>query len=358
MPALDFDDLRRAVRKGELRPAYYFHGHEDLLKDDALRDVLGAVLEPTTRDFNLDRRRAGDLSADEFHTLTQTPPMLARRRAVVITEAEALQQRRTRMQALRAAVLQYLAHPAPDTVLILVQSGTADERDGRPDADLARLASAVAFDALPPERLRRWIRHRAGQEGLNLDEAAAAHLHEAVGDDLAQLAAEIAKLRSAVGDRPATADDVSLLVGVRRGETVHDFMDAVTARRTPEAAAMVPHLLDAPGASGVRLVSGLATALVGVALARALLDRGGGPGAVGRELVSAMETARPAGLRGWREEANRWVRDASAWTAVELDAALAELLRADRRLKGTTLGGDAAIVTETVLALAGAGTPT
>ncbi len=351
MPPLDFDAFRRALKRGEIAPSYYLHGPEELLKDDALRDLLAVAVEAGTRDFNLDRRRAADLTVDDFSTLVLTPPMMAERRAVVLTDVEVLQQRRPRAQAVRAALLGYLAQPSPETVLVLVQAG-----DDKADAELVRVATAVAFIPLRPEKLAKWIRHRAEREGVALDDDGARLLHAAVGDDLAQLAAELAKLRGAVGDRAATAGDVADLVGVRRGETVPDFVDAVTARRFHDAVGMLRHLLEGPGSSGVRLVSSLGTSLVGVALARAMLDRGATPVAAARDLSTTLQSARPMNLRRWPDEADRWVRDAAAWTADDLDAALALLLKADRRLKGTSLGGDVGIVSDAVLAIAGAAT--
>ena len=139
MPSLDFDAFRKSVKKGDILPAYYLHGDEDLLKDDSLRDLLAAAIDPATRDFNLDRRRCADLTADDFATLAQTPPMMGPRRAVVLTEAEAMQQKRPRAQALHAAVVDYLGNPATDTLLVLVQS--AGEK---PDTDFARLTASVA----------------------------------------------------------------------------------------------------------------------------------------------------------------------------------------------------------------------
>src|SRR3972149_2395081 len=174
MPALDFDAFLRSLKRGEILPAYYFHGDEDLLKDDAVRDLLAAALDPPPRAFNLDRRRGPELTAQDFTTLALTPPVLTARRAVVIGEAEALQQRRPEGQALRAAVVGCLERPSPETLLILVQSP-----DEKPDAELARRAASVAFRALPPERIRRWIQHRAQAEGLEIDDDGAPHPHAA-----------------------------------------------------------------------------------------------------------------------------------------------------------------------------------
>ncbi len=347
MPGRSFDALQRSLAKGEVRPVYYLFGDEDLLKDGAVRDVLALAVEEPTRDFNLDRRRAPELSADEFRSLVETPPMLAARRGVVLTEVECLQQKRARQQALRAAVLAYVAHPAPDTVLVLVQSSGT-----KPDPDLQRAGHGVDFELLEPARVVRWIHHHAQKEhGLTVEEDAARLLQGAVGDDLAQIAAEIAKLAAAAGGRSVTAQDVSDLVGVREGETVGEFLDAVTGRRFTAAAAMIPGLLLAPGTTGVRLVTALGTALVGLALARAHLDAGASASAAAERVYQALDAARPMGLRNWREEATRWVADAAGWTASEVDAGLSAALRADVRLKDTKVSGEAEIVTEAVLSL-------
>jgi len=346
MPGRSFDALQRALNKGEIQPVYYLFGDEELLKDDAVRRIVALAVDATARDFNLDRRRAPELSADEFRSLVETPPMLTARRCVVLTEVECLQQKRPRQQALRTAVTGYLARPSPETVLVLVQ--TAGEKL---DPGLEHGSTAVDFQILEPARILRWIHHRAGETGLTLEVDAARLLQEAVGDDLPQLAAELVKLGGAISGRPVTAADVADLVGVRHGETAGDFLDAVSGRRFAAAAAMVPRLLAGPGTTGVRLVSSLGTVMIGLALARVHLDGGESRSAARERVFRTIQAVRPPGLRNWGEEAARWVDDAANWTAEELEAGLAALLRADTRLKSTAVSGEAEIVAEAVLSM-------
>jgi DNA polymerase-3 subunit delta len=348
MRALNFDELWRALRKGVIHPVYYLYGDEEMLKDEAVRELLALGVEEATRDFNLDRRRAPELAADDFHALVHTPPMMAPRRGVLITEVEYLLQKKPKAQALRTAILAYAAQASPETLLVLVQSA-----GDKPDPALAKLSREVALDPLPPDRLAGWIRREAEKLKLALDEGANQHLIATVGSDLPILSAELAKLAAAVEGRVATADDVADLVGVRHGETLFDFVDAVTARHGVAAAEMTPRILEAPGVTGVRLVATLSTALVGVALARALLDEGTSRGAVEGRLLGAMKEARLWGLRDFRLEAERWTRDAALWTLAELEAAIADLLRADRRLKNTKVAGAAEVLQEALLAMAG-----
>jgi DNA polymerase-3 subunit delta len=346
MPGRTYDELRRSLAKGDLQPAYYLHGDDEFLKDAAVHQIVALAVDEGTRDFNFDRRRAPDLAAEEFQSLVETPPMMAARRGVVVTEVECLQQRRPRQQALRSAVTGYLKRPSPETVLVLVQ--TAGEK---PDAALQDGTCSVDVAPLPPERVGRWIQHHAKELGLAIEADAARHLQAAVGEDLQQLSAELAKLAAATAGKTATVADVADLVGVRTGETVYDFVDAVSGRRFPAAAAMVPGLIASPGTSGVRLLAALGTVLVGLALARARLDQRDAPGPAAARVLNAMLAARPMGLRPWTEEAPRWVRDAAGWTAAELDTGLTALLRADARLKDTRLAGEAEVVIEAVLSL-------
>jgi len=348
MPGRSFDALQRSLAKGEVQPVYYFFGDEELLKEEAVRRIMEIAVEESTRDFNLDRRRAPELSADQFRSLVETPPMLAARRCVVLTEVECLQQKRPKPQSLRAAVLGYLARSSPETVLVLVQSAGT-----KADPGLERGATPVDFEVLEPARVLKWIHHHAKEKagGLVLEDAAARLLQEAVGDDLPRLASELAKLAAATQGRAVTVADVADLVGVHNGETAGSFVDAVTGRQFTVAAAMVPGLLASPGSSGVRLIASLGTALIGLALARSHLDAGDSRATAQDRVFRAIQATRPFGLRNWGDEAARWVKDAAHWTGEELDQGLAALLRADTRLKSTAVSGEEQIVAEAVLSL-------
>lgn len=348
MGALSLDELSRSLEKGAFDPAYYLYGDEDVLKDEAIRALADAALDPATRDFNLDQRAAGELDLETLNALVNTPPMLASRRLVVVRGVGELRRR----PKAREWLARYLDAPNPSTVLVLVQAaGEAAE------ADLAGRATAVEAERLAPERAARWVARRAGELGLQLEAEAVELLLVAAGTgtggaELSVLARELEKLAGLAAGRPATGADVAALVGVRHGETVHDLVDAVLERRTVAAARLVEPVLEQAGVTGVRVVSALGTALVGTALAGAELDAGVPrsrlPDVVFRHLVAA----RPFGLRPWKEESGRWARWAEHWSGAELARALRLALEADRALKSSTVSDDRGILTGLVLAIA------
>src|SRR5207244_4855100 len=181
MGALTFDALLRSLKQGAPDPVYYLHGEEDVLKDEAVRVLLERAVDPAARDFNLDQRTAADLDPEAFNALVNTPPILAATRAVVLRGMEQLR----KTAKVRQELLHYLDSPNPSTVLVLVH-GTPEP----PDAELLRRATAVEVAALPPERVERWMTHRAKQLGFTLTPEAGELLLASVGNDLSGLARE------------------------------------------------------------------------------------------------------------------------------------------------------------------------
>jgi len=343
-PQLTLDALLRGLKKGAPDPVYLLHGDEDVLKDEAVRALLDAAVDPGARDFNYDARFAADLDPEVFHALVNTPPMLAERRAVVLRGVEQLGKRKSK---LRDELVRYLGAPNPTTLLVLVTGAGED-----PDPELARRATSVALAALEPERVPRWIAHYAAKLRLTLEPEAVDLLIAAVGNDLSALARELEKIATLAGDRPATAADVTALVGVRRSETVHDLVEAALERRAARAAQLIEPVLEQAGMSGVRIVTLLGTHLVGTALAHA--ERARGSGRLEDTVFRHLLAARPHGLRGYKDEAARWARWSGLWTAADLSAALRATVGADRALKGTTITDERGIVTQLVLSFAAA----
>jgi DNA polymerase-3 subunit delta len=352
MGELTADTLFRQITKGAIDPVYYLHGDEDILKDEAVRAIADRVLDAAMRAFNLDQPDTAGLDAERLHALLNTPPMLAERRVVVLRAVKDLQ----RKPRVREALLRYLAAPSADTVLVMVDPAPDPAREKSTGKDLAAdfppTVSRVTMDRLPPERVLRWIAHRAGPLGITLDEAAATHLAGALDHELGPIAQELEKLAVAVSGRPVTRADVEGLIGIRHGETLQDFVAAALERRAGVAARLVGPVLARSGVSGVRMVTALGTALLGTAIARAELDRGTPPARAEHGVFRQIMASRPMGLPQWKAAAAQWVRWARGWRAAELRRALRAALAADRALKGTGVSGEAGIVTELVLSWA------
>ena len=343
MPVQSRKEVGAAVRKGALAPAYYLFGAEDVLKDEIIRAVLERALDPSIRDFNYDQRSATALDPEAIEALCNTLPMMAERRVVLIRDVEAWK----RKPKARAALLRYLERPAAETVVLLVQ-GSAEEDA---DKELSRLAVTVECDALPAAELMKWITTRAAELGVTFAPGAAEHLLKCVGPSPSMLRLELEKFASLAAGEPVSIEQVADLVGIRHGETVLDWRDAVMDGNAGRAVTLLSRVLDQSGVSGVSLVSLIGTTLIGVAVVRAAYDRRMRGAALERAAMDALRAGRPGRLGPWKEESAHWARWAASWPLPRISGALRAALHTDRALKNTALSDERGLVADLVMRL-------
>ncbi len=313
------DAVLRALAQGRRGGTFFLFGDEELLKERLTAQIVSAHLDPSTRDFNLDQLRGGALDAETLGSVLATPPMLAEYRVVVLREAQQL----AGAPRARAFVEGLLERPVPGLVLILL----ADIPDGSKAQFYERLkreAVSVELASLPEGDLPGWLMEEAQARGFELDLPAARGLAAAVGGDLGTLARELDKLRDYLAGRTAAAvADVEAVVGVVPRQDRWAWFDLVAEARFAEARRSAPILLDA-GESGVGLVIGMTSQLLRIAF-----------------VLHGSEKALEAVLNPrQRFLAGRAARQARRWTPETIDAALDDLLRADRLLKSAGLGDD------------------
>jgi DNA polymerase III delta subunit len=169
---------------------------------------------------------------------------------------------------------------------------------------------------------------------------AAEHLVRVVGADLGPLAAELEKLAAVSTGEPVTQEQVARLVGVRHGETMYDWRDAVLDGDASRAAGLLGPVLQQSGVTGVRLVTLLGTTVIGVGVVRAAWDNNVRGPRLQDAAYQLQRRARVYGLLPWQEEAQRWARWAPTWPVERIRAAVRMLVKADTALKETTLSDE------------------
>lgn len=337
--------LKQALADGRFDPVYYFHGPDDFLKDEWARRIVDAAVDPATRDFNLEIRRAGELDAEAVESLLGTPPMMADRRVVVLRDVGALR------KDARAALDRYLAHPAADTVLLLVAPAGS-----KPDKRLEERSTSESFEELTGAQLPKWIAAHAERAlGAAITPPAAALLQAAVGSDLAALAGELDKLASYTNGATIDEDAVTAIVGVRRGETLGDLLDHVARRDARGALSLLEHVLQQPKASAVTIVMALAAQMLAIAWARARRDAGVPLNQLPGELFAFLKqggsvyTGRP-----WGDAVSAWTKAVPQWTLPELDRALEMLLAAELAAKETRISSEEQLLGTLILEICSA----
>ena len=344
-PALDAKTLKAAIRERVFAPAYYLHGEDDYLKDEELKRIIAAAVDPATRDFNFEMLRGADVDAETLGSIVSTPPMMAERRVVVIRDVNALR------KDARAMLDKYLKKPADDLLLLLVSPSTA-----KADAGLTRSTLAAEFDSLTGARIPKWIVYYVEHDlSSTITPGAVTLLQEAAGTDLSQLRVELEKLASFADSGVIDEAAVSAIVGVRPGETMGDFLDAIARRDAASALSMLSGVLQLPKASAVTTVMALTAQTLAIGWAQAARERGTHAAKLNGDLFNLLkESGSVYTGRSWGEFVATCARASDLWSARAIDAALDALLSADSCLKDTRLSSDEQLLSNLVLSLCGA----
>ena len=336
-------ELQRSIKQKQFPSAYYFHGANDFLKAEAVRNLISAAVDPSTRDFNLDQVQAAEVTAETLEALINTPPMMAAVRVTVVSDVNALR------KDARQVLDRYLLHPSRDLLLLLVTSADAKE-----DKQLSARAVPVEFATLDQGRLLKWVQHQAATAlGVSIEEDAVNLLVGVVGPDLPQLAAELEKLSNFTGGAAIDREAVGAVVGVRHGETVPDLLDAVAAQDAKRALELVPYVLQQPKVTVVPILMALAAQTLAIAWGRAARERGLPQHALERELINLLRESRAFPGRPWGEAVKTWVQAMPRWDDASLSHALDALLEADRAAKETRLSSEEQLLSNVILAICG-----
>lgn len=334
--------LAPELAKRPLPPVWYIHGSETILKDEAIHTVIDTVLDPSLRDFNLDLTSAQHLTPEQLPGICATLPMMAEHRVVILRDVEAWK----RKSKAKQAAVDYLASPSADTVLVMVQGNGED-----PDSELSAKAVRVDCSTLVGDALDDWLDSRLSAADLKLTDEAREHLLRATTGDLGLLAAEVAKLSGLGGGDAIDRDTVAALLGIRHGDTVDDWRDAVLRDDLRAATESLPRILEQSGVSGVRLLFTIGASLLVLKWARATAEARrikGRP--LADQVKQMMFSTRP--MVGNYVSFSSTVADVvGRWSLRRINAAMEATLTADIALKNTTISDEEGILTDLVLTL-------
>ena len=101
--------LRADLDRHGLGGVFFLQGDDAFGREEALRHLIDAHMDPAVRDFNLDALRGSAVDVDTLASILATPPMMAEWRVVVIRDAEPL----AMSSRARSLILDTAAAPPP-----------------------------------------------------------------------------------------------------------------------------------------------------------------------------------------------------------------------------------------------------
>jgi DNA polymerase-3 subunit delta len=255
MPLVTPAAVRKQIASGDTDPIYLLQGADDVDKS-ALAHEFEEIVEEGLRAFNVERIHAGDLtSGDKVASAVaalvgavRTLPMMARRRVVVVLQADGMLVPKRESDAASRALEeleQLLKAPERQTTLVLV-AGPLDKRS-RMYKLLVKVATLVECGVIETQGdAERWVKNRVLAAGAQIEPAGARLLAERCGTDVKRLRNDVERLLLyALGQKTITVEDAREIVGPAALQDDWAMTNAIEARDGGAALRQLALMLDA-----------------------------------------------------------------------------------------------------------------
>ena len=229
--------------------AYLFRGDDDYAKQRELDALLASLVAPDLADFDLERLEGDSATAERVMTGVSIVPFGSPQRVVLVRYANKMDEQEQEKLASRLEQI-----PASGCLVLAVPA--AEKASGRPRRGsevIGGLSKAVRKVGQVREigRMKSgeaigFARSLIAKAGKKIDSAAASALVARVGTDSSIIASEVQKLIDYTGDSPGISEaDVALVTSETPEEKIWKLVDAIGARRPPEALRLLGELFDA-----------------------------------------------------------------------------------------------------------------
>ena len=309
--------------------AVYLLTGEPFLAGEALAKLRNEVGSDPLSDVTFD----SDVEVAELMGALQTPSLLGGARLVVVHGAESL------LKEQAEAISAYVEAPSGSAVLALVSSGKS-----KVDAAVKKHGAVIALEAPKGRRLVGWIRERARDHSITIDDRGGWALVDSVGVELRDLDAALSQLATSLGNGAKVgAAEVRKAFPRLADERIYAFTDAVGERRIAPAMTALRRLLE-QGDEPLVLFGSLVAHIRRMLRVRPYVDQG------------KRAVADASGLPEWRAE--RLMNQARSYTEEELAHALTVLAETDIEMKGDFPSPEAALERAVVQIVGGVKQPT
>jgi DNA polymerase-3 subunit delta len=340
---LAYSQLDKHLASGKLAAAYLLSGDQDLLRELALEEIVKTALGESSADFNLERYDGEKTTAESLVMAANTLPLLGLtatagdRRVLVVRRAKRLVE-----GAQAEALVGYLKDPSPQTVLVMELESSPD---GRRKAwkEIEKLVTVVQCDSLKEWQVEEWVAEQARLRELPLDSEAIRYLASEFGSDLRRQLGELEKISLYAGREKLDVQELAVLLGRGKAQSIFKFTDAVASRQAAVALKQLGRLLE-EGEPPLRILALLDRVLGQLLVAKELSHKSGRSG----QLMKVLRVPPRAA-----ENIARW---SDRYEEKDLLDAIEGLSGCDRQLK--TSGTPARLILEgLVLSVCGVGKP-
>ncbi len=254
--------IDKILKSGAFPPVLLLFGEEDLLVQEQARALYDAAAAQDTTGMNSEIVDGDGMTLDAVLGIARSFPMMSERRVLWVRRFDAVSATKGKKGA--DLMEAYLNDPTPSTFLLLTADipkakdlGKAIQKskDGGkrkfaaqkyPFNTLFAKAAWVEYPRMSPTQTASWLIDRAKDRGLTMPPGVAEFLVARSGQTLRELALELDKVVTFMGDGEAavTEEAVLAVVGAGKQYNVFELQKAIGRRDMQQAVTIVTKMLE------------------------------------------------------------------------------------------------------------------
>lgn len=246
-------DIIKDLKGQKFAPIYFLTGEEPYFIDRISDYIEENILSEEERDFNLSILYGGDSSFDEILTSAKRFPMMAERQIVIIKEAQALKEWKSKDKS--EALINYLENPLDTTILVFQHKHKS--LDGRSQIAKSIKKNSTYFEAkkIREDRIPGWISDYIKDKNRKIDNQTAVLLAEYLGNDLGKVVNALEKLLVLVKEsEQITALHVEKNIGISKDYNVFEFQKALSSKNILKANQIINYFSANPKDNPLQLI--------------------------------------------------------------------------------------------------------
>jgi DNA polymerase-3 subunit delta len=240
---MNYKDVLKDLKNGELRNLYLFYGHEYYLIENTLNTIKEKTINKGFEDLNYQFIDGKETDVDAIIHACETLPFMGERRMVLVKDLECFLGKRKNISEEEEERLHKYFTNLPDTTqLFFVATQEIDKRK-KIIKVIKKHGEMVAFDKLTEKDIYKWIQKTFKKSNKEIKNKEIAFLLELTGyldrnsnKNLKDLDNEINKLCSFLGDRVlVTSSDIELLAPKSMENNIFSLVEFIGTKNADRA---------------------------------------------------------------------------------------------------------------------------
>lgn len=231
-------DLWNSFKRKQFQRLYLFYGKETFLLTETIRLLVKEAIREDENEFSYSVYDLEETELDAAVEDAETMPFIGERRVVIAKNPYFLtsEKKKEKVEHRFEKFEQYIKNPAPFTVFVLfLPHEKLDERK-KLTKQIKKNATVVEMNSFSEEETVGWIKEKAKQENIEIEEEAVLELMKKTAGNLMVMNKEIDKLCTYVGSgNIITVQTVHELVFRSLEQNVFELIDAVVKKNAEEA---------------------------------------------------------------------------------------------------------------------------